>query len=272
MLKKTVVYCLLIFFFLSSCNRDYKILNNESREKITGFFEELLLEHGGAFTLFGSKPVTEEVLLNDAQDQLKKMQEYLKNNNIEYLLLDRKFEEGWEEWKKLKPVYQSKNFILTEINFKDYRSVALFNVKTTISILEKYHNYFEEILGFSFNSKKIVYELREGKTEIWQKLLSNHKATGILYGYGLQNACLFDKYMHDEPAFLGKSKTSENNDPRLKAECYLNNNPFRIPIFVILDVKESNYLINTYQNEREKIKKKYQNKNFLELVFSKLSH
>lgn len=60
------------------------------------------------------------------------------------------------------------------------------------------------------------------------------------------------------------------NDPRLEAECYLNNKPFRIPVFVILDEAEGKSIMQKYRKERQQIKKLYQGRNFLEVTLKKL--
>jgi len=51
--KKKIAHFLAVSIFFSSCQQAALPLNLEQREKIGAFFEELMLEHGGAYTLLG---------------------------------------------------------------------------------------------------------------------------------------------------------------------------------------------------------------------------
>ncbi len=57
----------------------------------------------------------------------------------------------------------------------------------------------------------------------------------------------------------------------LNPECYLNEKPFRIPIFVMLDENESKTLVAKYKQERDQIKKRYLEKDFLDVTLSQLN-
>jgi hypothetical protein len=239
------------------------------REKIKDFFQEFLLEHGAAYTLFGSKPVTVEDLVEFSEEKNQDLRQYLAAHpEIEYILIDRKLEEGWEEWKKNSHPNLSKNYILTEIELQNSRTVVFLNVPLTISVLRTYYADFKQIAGCDFDSAEAVEQLRTGKEALWRKWLLNCKTLGILAGYGYQNAKLFDNQFKSGQAIC---RPSENNDPRLKAECYLDNQPFRIPIFVMLDEAESKALISKYKEEREQIKKRYLGKDFLDVTLSQLN-
>lgn len=261
--KKNLHHFIAINLFLSSCH--HETIGPEKRAEITGFFEEFLLEHGGAYTLFGSKPVTIEDLVDCSEQALQNLQEYLNNHpEVETILVDRKLEEGWEAWKTIPNKHLAKNFILTEIEFPDCRMLLFINIKNTIAVMRENHILFSEVLGNHFNPETVVIELQNGIQDSWRQILANYKLTGILLGYGKENARRFKERKEGEVA------PSENNDPRIKAECYLNGRPFRVPIFVILDEIESDAVVKKYKKEREEIKLKYQGRDFLDVTLSNL--
>jgi len=270
-LFKFVILNLFLSIVLSSCCRTKETLNQNEREKIAAFFEELLLEHGGAYTLFGSKPMTNEPLVDTSEEAVQKLQQYLSEHpEIEVIWIDRKLEEGWKEWKRNPQNTLQKNFILAEVDLKDYKAVILLNVASTISVL--YENYadFKKIVGCDFDPTELIQQLRAGKIDLWSRLLRDCKALGILLGYGYQNSCLFEKRMNEDCIEPRAPNPSENNDPRLKAEYVLNDKPFRIPIFVMLDESESKSLVAKYKKEREQIKAIYEGKDFLDVTLAKL--
>jgi hypothetical protein len=262
LLKKSIYYFIVINLFLSSCHR--ALIDPEKKAKITAFFEEFLLEHGGAYTLFGSKPVTVEDLVDCSEEALQKIQQYLNEHpEIETLLVDRKLEEGWEAWKKTPNTRIGKNYILTEMQFPDCKLLVFINIKNTISVMNEHYTLFSEVLGNHFNPHEIVNELRIGKQDSWRKIFAHYNLTGILLGYGKENACRFKETSK-------RSRVSENNDPRIQSEFYLKQRPFRLPIFVILDEDEGNSLIEKYKNERKAIKEKYEGRDFLSVTLSRL--
>jgi hypothetical protein len=259
----TKLFFLSIIFF--GCERS---LNKVEREKVKDFFQELLLEHGAAYTLFGSKPLTVEDLIEFSKEERVELEQYLAAHpEIEYILIDRKLEEGWEEWKKIQSHYLSKNYILTEVELASSRTLVFLNVPLTISTLKQHYVDFKEVVGCDFDPAELVEQLRENKEGLWSKILLNYKTLGILAGYGYQNAKIFENQFKSKQ---GICHPSENNDPRLKAECYLDNKPFRIPIFVMLDENESRALVAKYKEEREQIKKRYLGRDFLDVTLAQL--
>jgi hypothetical protein len=239
------------------------------KDTLTAFFEELLLEHGGAYTLFGSKPITIEELYEPSEDTLKQVNQYLQEHpEIESVMVDRHLEEGWNEWKKMKSITLSQNYVLKDMQLGESRILIFANIPNTIEILKKHYADFKQAINHDFIPVQLIGELKKGKLESWRKILLNRKTLGILTGYGYRNASLFASCPSD---ILSKAEPSENNDPRLPAECVLNNKPFRIPLFVMLDEEESKFLLQRYKREREAIKQKYAGKNFLQVTLQQLS-
>lgn len=243
------------------------------QEKVlTQFFEELLLEHGGAYTLLGSKPATIEDLMDLSDENYQKLQEHLKAHpEILSFAVDRHLEEGWKILKK-KPFSLSDRFILTEINHENSHFLVFLNKELVVRSMKENHSEFERFFRIDFDPLLEIEQLRTGNHSLWAHVFNDFVCQGILLGYGPNNARIFNKLYKERK--IGNSEetypVSENNDPRIQAECYLNERPFRIPIFVMFDQKESQKLVIAYKSERENILKFYDKKNFLDTTLSLL--
>lgn len=253
----------LLTFFFCGCSRPCY----HQQKALTGFFEELLLEHGGAFTLFGTKPITVEDLYDASDGATDKIVQYLAQHpEIEVIYVDRNLDEGWREFNKLYSQVFFENYVLTEIECDGSRLLVFVNVSEAIAVLNKYQKYFTSIIGREFNSEELIQDLREKKCDDWKKIISNSKALGILAGYGYLNSHLFSEIRNFGHNFL----PSESNDPRNDAECVLNKRPFRIPIFVMLDEKESSFLVSEYKKQRKDIMEIYKEQDFLKTTLHEL--
>ncbi|OGN64199.1 MAG: hypothetical protein A3E80_03930 [Chlamydiae bacterium RIFCSPHIGHO2_12_FULL_49_9] len=264
---------LILFFFLSicSCSRSERLTGTD-REILTKFFEELLLEHGGAYTLLGSKPATVEDLIDMSPENQKKIRQYLASHpEIPAIEIDRHLEEGWEILQR-KKVSISEKFVFTQVNYKNYNLLVFLNVDLAISALMKHDSEIKRISDSDFDPIALIEDLRTGKHDVWRQIFDDFVCQGILLGYGLKNGILFQDLYKERVSGSLKEEylPSENNDPRLKAESDLNGVPFRIPIFVMFDKKESENLVANYKKERERIREFYSGKDFLDTTLSQL--
>jgi hypothetical protein len=272
-IKRAYSLILLCFLsiFVSNCSRSSSLKGKE-RVMLTKFFEELLLAHGGAYTLLGSKPVTVEDLIDMSPEHYKKVQEYLAAHpEIPTIEIDRHLEEGWAILKK-NPILFSNRFILTEVNSGNYDLLVFLNKESAIQSMKEHYSEFERVFGSDFDPIAEIENLRLGKHDLWRRVFSDFICQGILLGYGLENARLFEKLYSERVNgdLQEEYQASENADPRIKADCYLNEIPFRIPIFVMFDKSESEALVSKYKNERERIRKIYAEKSFLDTTLSML--
>lgn len=268
-------YHLIFFCFLSifvyDCSNSSSLRKKE-QVKLNKCFEELLLTHGGAYTLLGSKPATIEDLIDMSLENYKKLQEYLAAHpEIPTIEIDRYLEEGWEILKK-NPIPFSNRFVLTEINYESSKLLVFINTELTLRSIREYYSEFKRISGSDFDPITEIENLRQGKHDFWRRVFSDFVCTGILLGYGIENSKFFEKLYSERVKGNQQDEyqASENTDPRIQAECYLNGIPFRIPVFVMFDKRESEELLSKYKNEREQIKKFYAGKNFLDETLSLL--
>lgn len=257
----------MLSIFLCACHRSSSI-KKEERKLVEKFFEELLLDHGGAFTLFGSKPATLEDLIDISPENRDQLQKYLDAHpEVDYIQVERFLEEGWDVLKKY-PIAISENYVLTEIDQQRYKEVVLLNVKSALQSMNDNIDIFLRVAGENFDPRASIDDLRKGNHEVWRKILTDYQCLGILLGYGRENARLFEKNIMGEP--VDSYGASANGDPRIKADCYLNDIPFRIPIFTIFDKEESDRIVSTYIAEREQIKSFYSGKDFLDATLERL--
>lgn len=251
----TLICFLSILVF--GCTRSSSFSREEERI-LTHFFQELLLEHGGAYTLFGSKPATIENLLEISPQLQEEIQSYLKAHpEISSVQVERHLEEGWEILKR-KPLPFSSRFILTEVNCGDYSLLVFLNREKTLSVLHRYPEEFRKVVGNVFQPKQAIEDLRRGNHEIWKKIFQNPVCKGILLGYGIENARLFQTH-RSKNSYL----PSENNDPRIQPSCVLQGVAFRLPIFVMFHPEESAVLLSQYKQERRNILQIYEGQDFL---------
>ena len=273
-----------ILFFTASCTKSHYIkshnLTLKDCENLTSFFKELLFEHGGAYTLFGDKPITIEVRNDYDEEDFNKLNEYFQNHpEIPLIQVERNIDKTWKDWQRLANNFDLTNYILAEIkpdHYGEKESLLVFiNIKRTALILQKYYDYFKRTVGYDFNPIDIIFELKNGNQTFWKTVFSHYALCGILLGYGSENAWLFEWYMKNKNnPFLTniqkKAKPSDNTDPRVKADVYIYNVPFRMPVFSCLDKEKSNKFIKKYSKKRKEIVSYYKNKNFLEVTLKKL--
>jgi hypothetical protein len=159
---------------------------------------------------------------------------------------------------------------MTEVNCGSYNLLVFLNTELTIRAMKEYYSEFKRIASSDFDPITEVDNLRLGKHDLWRRIFSDFVCTGVLLGYGIENARLFEKLYSErvKGSLQEEYQASENTDPRIKADCYLNGIPFRLPVFVMFDKRESEELLSTYKNERERIKKFYADKNFLDKTLS----
>ncbi len=261
------------------CTPQKKTFSKEQSAKINAFFLELLIDHQGAYTLLGSKPMTIESLFSS--EEYEESLQYVESHPERLsFVIDRRLEEGWKEWKKNSKYFPSSNYILAEIPFKDSRNLVFVNVQEVLTIFRENYEDFRQIAGMDFDPQQKICELRDGKYEFWALILNNYVSLGILLGYGNKNSHFFENYMHTggldvfeasekmDPRSFGGSPDLLS-DPRFRAaECYLEGRPFYIPIFVAIDPVESEILVDRYKKEREQIRQHYQAKDFLDTTLS----
>lgn len=281
MKKLYVVLCIIfslsisIFTGCSSNNEHLQFqLSKKNRHNLTLFFEELLIEHGGIYTLYGHKPMTIESIYDYNEEDMKKIQGFLQNHpEIESAQVERYIDETWLDWKKISRNYEIRNYLLAEIHPSSYlekESLLLFiNLKETLLALQKYYNDFRVAYGKEFCPMKVILDLKQGKDEFWKAICDNQATMGILLGYGYNNSWLF-KWKNGKKSSSDLLINCYNSKKSKKSKYYLNKKIFNLPSFAWLDAEESKSLLEKYAKERKKITKIYKKRDFLDCTLEKL--
>ncbi len=271
-IKKRLTQSASFIFFLSTilvgCERRDDATHQ--RELITGFFKELLIDHGGAYTLFGSKPMTIECLAYYTPEEQLLLQIYLEeHSDLDYVTVDRKFEEGWAEWRKFSHAPLNKKYVFLQRQGKIFDELVFMNVNNMISVIEENRNFFEKICGENFSILEVEQKLRSGDREFLSLLTDDYITLGTVLGYGHQNAVCFEQ--RNRGSWDDQNPYPPASEDVRKSEYYLDGKPFKLPVFVMFDPEESCELVEKYKKEREEIKARYAGRDFLEVTFSQLT-
>jgi len=279
-------------FICCSCSKKESVKKTIQEHHLCKFFQYMLLESGGAYTLFGDKPVTLEDISYPNDDDLKKLkqcrEEILKKNpNFKFRTIEKTLNNDWKMSKDYLSALKMDNFIFIEVfpdHFFPRESLIVFiNIEKTALTLQKYYSEFSRELQMDFDPLKTVYEIKDPTSKFWQGVWKKPFLLGLLLGYGYENSRLcswciqhndstcpeiksFITFLHE------KAYGADTNDPLIKYPIKLDGKPFRLPIFACHDKETSQALIEKYKRQRKEILRIYKNKDFLQVILSKLQN
>lgn len=256
---QVLIFLLLVFF--ASCSKSERAVSIDyswvERKELESFFTELLLEEGGVYTLLGDKPMTSLLIFsgnlsdisieNLSESSLKKLQ------FIEYQTAS-----NWKLGKMHIDKLALKKFRFVELECPldpSYSYVLFLNVEKTMEVIKNHWNAFLQQGQIPFESKESFQDIDDLPLAIWRTILTDHYLSGLLYGYGEENIAYFLKE-YDEKVF---------------SECFEGNiscENFPIPIFAST---EGDQRSKEYKRQREKIKKLFRGKDFLDVTLKKLT-
>lgn len=272
--KFFIVFAAIIFFF-SSCNtsqsnNSYPISSKE-KKWMNKFFYDLMLEWGGIYTLWGSKPLTRIVLYQYSEEEIRTYQQSLSNKEKKNCrLIKYDLPENWEKWELVKKRFPLKRYLLFKQTESDVTFIYFLDIlKTTIIIQENYEIFKREV-GFDFDPPEIVLQIQNEDSLFWKKVKKNSALLGLLFGYGKENSWGFHwKYFQagtKNP--FAELPHSLSNEKSLCGKASINLQNFPIPSFASFDSGE---IENQYKIEREKIRKIYRGRDFLKVTLEKLT-
>lgn len=259
-----MVKILFLAFFLSSCEThqsSYPLTSTE-RESLSDFFSYFLFEEGGAYTLFGDKPMTFDVITSFPSDPEDRC------------ITQKTWENGW---KKIQDKMETPFYLLFERKapLTESRAVFLVNISATALIMKNHYSEFKNIAGFDFDPLQTVFEIENEHSPFWEKVLSNEYLLGILLGYGDSNAWLHHSWAQGKNQG-GKAghflESMHNKSPSSNARAKTKEDIlFHLPTFGCFSQEESEFLIQKYQGDREKIRKIYQGKDLVDITLDHLT-
>lgn len=280
-ISKSIFYIFFTLLFLagSSCssNSQNDSFLDEEHRALESLFAHFLLYEGGAYTLFGTKPLS-FVVFSRIPDQEK--QEFFSFSTHPILVNELNFFENWNIWKRLESRFSMSRFLFFERKPPPFStgdsSVFLVNISTTASILQKHYERFKAVIGRDFDPLDSVFEIQDVGSKFWDIVLAREDLLGILLGYGEANPTLFvqvkewekQKSQIDSPKnrfFSSLSTQTPGSNSFASFDV-----SFPLPCFGCYEKEESASLIKKYENERKMIKALLYRKDFVQIAIDRL--
>ncbi|SRR5581483_6830009 len=249
----------------------------EDRRILEAFFRILILEEGGAYVLFGDKPMAFTACLNDCEPSICSKQRW------NYYSENQKISNGWKTWKKYRSLFPSKNFIFECNPIDDHRyEICLINKRNFLKIAEKNLENFKSILGEKITPISLLNTFQKKRTAVFNLLQKHEALFGILLGFGRNNAWMFHENrirMGDDPNREGyrfalnlspkkyplESAFGEHNHKK----CY---KFIQLPYFLAdSSSEETQMLRKKYLNQRQEIHQRYAHGDFLEVSLRQMA-
>lgn len=248
--------------FVASCQKEsLPKLSREEKELIEPIFNFILFEHPGAFVLFGSKPMSacslpprESYTKEELQRQIAALPEASRK---QALIVHCDLNTQWDAWKDISAKFPPmKKFLLIERPSGISRDVFVVNSEMCSGIIHKNYPFFKDLLGSDFSVNEAVLSIQNNESIFWEKVLSNHKAMGLLFGFGEENIQIF---VEGGERFFSSSE----NIPFGQANMQI----FSIPVFV---TRPNDPMTHHYEKERERIRKGYRGKDMIQTSLQRL--
>jgi hypothetical protein len=277
------IFFVLVFFTMPSCNSVSESpvtgLTVEEHRALDSLFSHFLLYEGGAYTLFGSKPISFDVV---SQITAEEKQEFLPFSSHPVIKNELNFSDNWNVWKRVKDRYPMSRFLFVERKPPAFSSgessVFLVNIAAVASLLEKHYPKFRAAVREDFDPLDIVFEIEDERSLFWETVLAREDLLGILLGYGEENAKLFwDLKMREAQVSAEKTTQKQRFLASLSTQTPGSNSlstfdaAFPLPCFGCYAPEESSRLIKQYENERRAIKKIYRGRDFVRVTLDRLT-
>jgi len=264
------------------------LVTKEEHEWMEKFFKEFFLGGASIYTLFGTKPISAEMLIFATEEECQQSTlRYLEKEGIkgkereEALSLSMKcfreddFSKNWEKWISFFNQYPKTPFLFAKhptLSEKVW-SGHIANVQETIWTLQKHYDLFKKELGFDFDPVSVTMDFKNEDSDFWKQVFSNHLLTGIVYGFGYKNSYFFDLLMKLENSSetLSPPLTSKTQG-RSKGSFLYTLADLRLPRFRSFETLfNEDPVLEKYKLERKMIRDKLNDSNFFKMVFLQLT-
>lgn len=260
--------------------RNVQAIPIEDRAALEAFFRILLLEEGGAYVLFGDKPMAFTAWFDYLQIDVtnSRMQHYYTENQI--------IKKGWETWQKHKKLFPSDHFILQCKPFNKQRhEVCLINKKKIKKAFNENLKSFQSIIGPKISPEILLENYQNGDIALFHLLKQHDALLGILLGFGKENSWTFHEHainIGDDPnraqiipIKISTTLSNLQNEFVLRG-VFAENNHKKCYKFVFLpyfladpNSSETRELQDQYLKQRHEIHKSYARSSFLETSLKK---
>ncbi|GEM_PF-2934333 len=264
----------LMFFQIS---RKSSSMQSIHRIAIEQFFKKIVIHDDFGYTLFGSKPVSITGYFDPIPSENWDM---TRPNNI--------IKDGWAALKNYLPQGGLRNYLLEESNlYPDLKILTLINKRSFVETVDKHRHIFEKVLKREVTGKKLIEQLECDEGELFDLLDRHEGLYGIVLGYGVENAFLFQRRMdlniyNPNPSFsLSKAVCGKGFKSLEEEMCFLKDLwvvceeeklcPVVLPVFLgIKDSEESRALIKQYREVRKELTQIIYSDHFIEKILLQL--
>jgi len=168
-----------------------KVLSPQEKQDLTFFIGEVILFDQYPYTLVGYKPMSIcNVIVEDTGDLFAFCREAFKTPRYQTL------RRGYLVWEKYQSLFPRKKHILINYAFlgKGRREIALIYPKLCITTIQEHLDDFREILGKPYTSEEVFWILTHPEHNDFYTIIDHTRLVGILFGFGRNNAYLYEQY------------------------------------------------------------------------------
>ena len=189
-----LVFFLLLTFslFLTQCFSPKKLtpspkyeITKEERVWLQEFFRDLLFKHPGAYTLFGTKPISDSCIYHLTEEDRKEMEEYYKTLSGEERAQMKKkrydYDSNYAQWQEIKKRFHIRQYLFGAFSCSSDEKVEILlfvNIEETLRTLLRYYEDFRRILGFEFDPFLVVFEVENRDSKFWNGVMHSHDLQG----------------------------------------------------------------------------------------------
>jgi hypothetical protein len=258
------------------------VLTEEEKTSLKEFFRDLLFKNPGAFTLFGTKPISTSCLYEPLSEEEKEKQKafYDSLSEEQKATLHKKrydFEANYQKWQEIKHRFPISQYLFGTFPSpcEEKTHILLFvNIETTLRTLLKYYEDFRRVLGYDFDPFQIVFEVENVDSKFWNAILHNHALQGILLGFGRDNAWFFEwnkkyskeqnlqsDFMRSLPSTFEEANDIKDPDPK----------HFLLPIYKSFGLHSDKRLFEQYKKEQTQIMDLYKGRDEVDVALEWLT-
>jgi len=242
-------------------------------------FEDLIDDHDFSYTIFGSKPMSLADYCLDIPPDLS----LYRCIRSKFFIFQRKA--NLSAWYKCRDEFDLKDFIFLdeEEDLFECLVLVIINKKNMLRVLHEHALIFKKELGDSFNPESFLEVLERRETSLAKAINDSNKLLGIMLGYGVRNATLFQERFDLMKAHAKRTKENLPEDENLtkkleivetQVECFseLDADATIHPLYFLADVShpETIALQQKYEKERQQIIELRKQHNFMDLVLQRL--
>lgn len=198
------VFIFLILCLALSAQAQISNIPKQDLKEIEFLFDYLISEHDFAYTLFGSKP------MSLADLSLRPPCRLPATRQNQALNFRKKLMSSLKAWDKYKKHFKSQDFIIldSEDGFFSCTTFFIIHKNNLLSLLKNHESLFKQELGSAFTPETFLEKLEKRETTLAEAIHTNDKLLGIMLGYGVRNASLFQERLDLKKALVKSRQLS----------------------------------------------------------------